>query len=50
MRLLAEVDADLGQMSGAAKRCLLRREWEVFGNARFARLSKLSNGHLYYPP
>ncbi len=48
VRLLAEVDAALGQMSGAATRCLLRREWEVFGNARFARLSKLSNGHLYY--
>ncbi|MCY3731460.1 MAG: hypothetical protein OXF98_08970 [Rhodospirillaceae bacterium] len=28
--LLAEVDAQLGQMSGAATRKVLRRQWEVF--------------------
>ncbi len=47
IRLLAEVDAELGQMSGAATRAVLRREWRVFGDARFKRLAKLSNGHLY---
>ena len=47
IRLLAEVDEDLGQMSGAATRAVLRRQWEVFGDARFERLAKLSNGHLY---
>ena len=47
VRLLAEVDEDLGQMSGAATRKVLRRQWEVFGDARFERLAKLSNGHLY---
>ena len=47
VRLLAGVDAALGQMSGAATRAVLRREWELFGDRRFKRLSKLSNGHLY---
>ena len=47
IRLLAEVDAALGQMSGAATRKVLRRQWAVFGDARFERLAKLSNGHLY---
>ena len=47
IRRLAEVDTALGQMSGAATRCVLRRQWERFGDRRFERLSKLSNGHLY---
>jgi len=47
IRRLAEVDTALGQMSGAATRCVLRRQWERFGDQRFERLSKLSNGHLY---
>lgn len=47
IRLLARVDAQLGQMSGMATRAVLRRQWEVFGDARFERLSTLSNGHLY---
>ena len=47
IRLLAQVDAQLGQMSGAATRKVLRRQWEVFGDARFERLARLSNGHLY---
>ena len=33
IRLLAQVDAQLGQMSGAATRKVLRRQWEVFGDA-----------------
>ena len=47
IRLLARVDAELGQMSGAATRAVLRRQWRVFGDARFERLAGLSNGHLY---
>ena len=47
VRLLAKVDAALGQMSGAATRRVLRRQWQVFGDRRFERLSMLSNGHLY---
>ena len=47
IRLLAEVDATLGQMAGPATRAVMRRELEVFGDARFARLAHLSNGHLY---
>ena len=46
IRLLAEVDAPLGQMSGSATRAVLRRQWKVFGDARFERLAGLSNGHL----
>ncbi len=47
IRLLAQVDTALGQMSGAATRAVLRRQWQVFGDARFERLAGLSNGHLY---
>ena len=47
IRLLARLDTELGQMSGPATRAVLRRQWEVFGDARFERLSGLSNGHLY---
>ena len=45
--LLGEVDAHLGQWPGAAWRKVLRRPWEVFGDARFERLVMLSYGHLY---
>ena len=45
--MLAEVDEDLGQMSGAATRAVLRRQYQEFGDARFERLAGLSNGHLY---
>ena len=47
IRLLAEVDRDLGQASGPATRKVLRRMFEVFGDPDFERLAKLSNGHLY---
>ena len=47
IRLLARVDAELGQMSGSATRAVLRRQWQVFGDPRFERLAGLSNGHLY---
>ena len=47
IRVLAEVDAALGDMSGPATRAVMRREFEVFGQRRFERLARLSNGHLY---
>ena len=47
VRLLADVDEAYGRMSGLATREVLRRQSEVFGDARFARLATLSNGHLY---
>ncbi len=47
IRLLAEVDAALGQRCGPATRAVLRRQYELFGDARFVRLAGLSNGHLY---
>ena len=47
IRLLAEVDAKLGHRCGPATRQVMRREFEVFGDARFERLSRLSNGHMY---
>ena len=47
VRLLAEVDEILGQLSGPATRAVMRREHDLFGDARFERLARLSNGHLY---
>ena len=47
IRLLAEVDAALGQRCGPATRAVLRRQYEVFADERFVRLAGLSNGHLY---
>ena len=49
IRLLAAVDAAMGQMSGPATRALMRRQYEVFVDERFERLAGLSNGHLYNP-
>ena len=45
--LLAEVDRALGTLSGPATVCVLRRQRDVFGDTRFARLGSLSVGHLY---
>ena len=47
IRLLAEVDATLGQMAGPATREVMRREYEVFGDERFERLAAVSVSHLY---
>ena len=47
IRLLAEVDTALGQRCGPATRAVLRRQYEVFADERFARLAGPSNGHLY---
>ena len=45
--LLAQVDETLGQVCGQATRVVMRREFEVFGDARFERLAGVSTSHLY---
>ncbi len=45
--LLAEVDEAFGQLSGPATKVILRRMYEVYGDARFERLAHISNGHIY---
>ena len=47
IRLLAEADEIGGQLCGPAACEVLRRQYEVFGDARFERLSRLSPSHLY---
>jgi hypothetical protein len=45
--LLAGVDPAMGTLSGPATACVLRRQRDVFGDARFERLGSISVGHLY---
>jgi len=45
--LLAEVDRAMGTLSGPAAVCVLRRQRDVFGDARFERLGSISMAHLY---
>jgi len=45
--LLAEVDRAHEWLSGPATRCILRREYELFGRQQFARLAGISSAHLY---
>ncbi len=45
--LLAEVDAAHEDLSGPAVAHLLKRQWEVFGDARYERLAEISVSHLY---
>jgi transposase InsO family protein len=45
--LLAEVDRAMGTMSGPATACVLRRQRDVFKDARFERLGSISVAHLY---
>ena len=47
IRLLAEADEIGGQLCGPAACEVLRREFEVFGDRRYERLSRLSASHLY---
>lgn len=46
-RLLAELDTLHNTLSGPTTRKLAERAFRVFGDARYERLSGLSNGHLY---
>ena len=45
--LLAVVDTAHEDLSGPAVRHILRREYEVFGRAEYARLAGISVSHLY---
>lgn len=45
--LLVAVDRAMGTLSGPATACVLRRQRDVFGDARFERLGSISVGHLY---
>ena len=45
--LLAEVDRAMGTLSGPATACVLRRQRDVFGDARFEQLGSISVAHLY---
>lgn len=47
IRLLAELDALHGTLSGPATRKLCERAYAVFGDTRYERLAGISNGHLY---
>ena len=47
IRLLAEADEIGGQLCGPAACAVLRREYEMFGDARVERRSRLSPSHLY---
>jgi transposase InsO family protein len=47
VELLADVDRAMGTLSGPATVCVLRRQRDVFGDARFERLGSISVGHLY---
>ena len=45
--MLAETDALHGTLSGPATGALCARAWRLFGDGRFERLARISNGHLY---
>ncbi|QJD31248.1 integrase [Methylococcus geothermalis] len=47
VRLLAEMDALHGTLSGTTTRKLCERAYRVHGDVRFVRLAGISNGHLY---
>ncbi len=44
---LAELDRAHERLSGPATRCILQREYQRFGKLEYARLAKISVGHLY---
>lgn len=45
--LLAETDERHGTLSGPATKKLLERAFELYGDSRYERLSKISVSHLY---
>ena len=45
--LLSQVDRAHERLSGPATRCILKREYEEFGQAEFVRLAGISVSHLY---
>jgi transposase InsO family protein len=47
IRLLAEIDALHGTLSGSTTRKLCERAFTLHGDTRYERLATISNGHLY---
>jgi transposase InsO family protein len=47
LALLADVDRAMETLSGPATACVLRRQRDRFGDARFERLGSISVAHLY---
>lgn len=47
VQLLAAVDNAHERLSGPATKCILKREYQEYGKAEFARLSKISVSHIY---
>src|SRR6267154_1217435 len=45
--LLAKVDEAHQRLSGPATKCILKREWKVFGKGEYQRLAGISVSHLY---
>ena len=45
--LLAHTDSLHGTLSGLATKKLMERAFEIFGEVRYARLARISVGHLY---
>ena len=45
--LLAETDNAHGRLSGPATRKILQRQYEFYGDKRFARLGGISSAHIY---
>ena len=45
--LLAEVDQAHDRLSGPATKAILKREYELFGQSEYQRLSQISVAHLY---
>lgn len=45
IRLLAEMDARHGTVSGTTTRKLCERVFKIHGDVRFERLAEISNGH-----
>ena len=47
VRLLADTDTLHGTLSGLATKKLMERAHDIFGDARYQRLAKISVAHLY---
>ena len=45
---MAELDALHGTLSGPATKKLCERAFVLFGDTRYQRLARISNGHLYH--
>jgi hypothetical protein len=50
IELLAVVERDMGDLSGPATACVLRRQSKVFGDQRFEPLASILPSHIYRCP